>query len=114
MKEAHETLYYLHTPQDEAEADLWLRHYLARYNAQPHRWGRRSRAEDWSANLPEAGIRAMCAWERFCTFAREPERSCRPAPITPSVGLHQELHHGLGDAAQEVAISGFGQQVGRG
>lgn len=74
VKEAHETLYHFHTPRDEAEANLWLRHYLARYNAQPHRSGRHSRAEDWGANLPEAGIRAMCAWERFCAFAREPER----------------------------------------
>jgi hypothetical protein len=74
VKEAHETLYHFHTPQNEAEANLWLRHYLARYNAQPHRSGHHSRAEDWSANLPQAGIRAMCAWERFCAFAREPER----------------------------------------
>ena len=28
VKEAHETLYHFHTPQDEAEANLWLRHYL--------------------------------------------------------------------------------------
>ena len=74
VKEAHETLYHFHAPQDEAEANLWLRHYLARYNARPHRSGQHSRAEDWAANLPEAGIRAMCAWERFCAFAREPER----------------------------------------
>jgi hypothetical protein len=74
VKEAHETLYHFHTPRDEAEANLWLRHFLARYNAQPHRSGRHSRAEDWAANLPRAGIRAMCAWERFCAFAREPER----------------------------------------
>jgi hypothetical protein len=44
------------------------------YNAQPHRGGGRSRLEDWHANLPEAGLRAMCSWERFCAFAREPER----------------------------------------
>lgn len=35
VKEAHETLYHFHAPQDEAEANLWLRHYLARYNARP-------------------------------------------------------------------------------
>ncbi len=29
------------------------------------------------------------------------------------VGLHQQLHHGLGHVAQEVAISGFGQQLGQ-
>ena len=74
VKEAHETLYHFHTPQNEAEANLWLRNYLVRYNAQPHRSEPHSRAEDWSSNLPQAGIRAMCAWDRFCTFAREPER----------------------------------------
>jgi hypothetical protein len=25
-------------------------------------------------HLPPEGIRAMCSWERYCTFAREPER----------------------------------------
>jgi hypothetical protein len=25
VKEAHETLYHFHTPQNEAEANLWLR-----------------------------------------------------------------------------------------
>ena len=25
-------------------------------------------------NLPGDGVRAMCRWERFCAFAREPER----------------------------------------
>ena len=74
VKEAHETLYHFHTPRDEAEANLWLRHYLARYNAQPHRLEARSRAEDWVASLPPEGVRAMCAWDRFRVFAREPER----------------------------------------
>ena len=42
------------------------------------------------------------------------------ALMTPSadqpvhVRLHQELHNGLGHAAQEVAISGFGQKLGQG
>jgi hypothetical protein len=74
VKEAHETLYHFHQPQDEAEANLWLHRYLARYNGQQHRSEAHSRAEDWLAHLPEAGVRAMCAWERFCAFAREPER----------------------------------------
>ena len=30
--------------------------------------------EDWVRQLPPAGLRAMCSWERFCAFAREPER----------------------------------------
>ena len=29
------------------------------------------------------------------------------------VGFHQQLHDGLGDAAQEIAITGFGQQFGQ-
>jgi hypothetical protein len=29
--------------------------------------------EDWVQNLPPEGLREMCSWERFCTFAREPE-----------------------------------------
>jgi len=74
VKEAHETLYHFHTPQNEAEANLWLRNYLVRYNAQPHRSEPRSRTEDWLSTLPETGLRAMCTWDRFRTFAREPER----------------------------------------
>jgi hypothetical protein len=74
VKEAHETLYHFHTPQNEAEANLWLRRYLIRYNSQPHRSEPCSRAEDWLAHLPVEGVRAMCAWDRFRTFARAPER----------------------------------------
>jgi len=74
VKEAHETLYHFHRPETEAEANLWLRRYLLHYNARPHRSAGRSRAEDWLASLPEGGFRAMCSWERFCAFAREPER----------------------------------------
>jgi hypothetical protein len=39
-----------------------------------HRTEPHSRFEDWLDNLPPTGIRKMCSWERFCTFAREPER----------------------------------------
>jgi pyruvate/2-oxoglutarate dehydrogenase complex dihydrolipoamide dehydrogenase (E3) component len=37
VKETHETLYHFHTPENGAEANLWLRRYLVRYNSQPHR-----------------------------------------------------------------------------
>ena len=40
----------------------------------PHRSESHSRLDDWLANLPETGVREMCSWERFCAFAREPER----------------------------------------
>lgn len=74
VKEAHETLYHFHKPENEAEANLWLHRYLAHYNQQAHRSEPHSRLEDWLQHLPENGIREMCSWERFCAFAREPER----------------------------------------
>lgn len=73
VKEAHETLYHFHKPETEAEANAWLARYIERYNGQPHRREPHSRIEDWAQNLPAAGLRQMCSWERFCAFAREPE-----------------------------------------
>ncbi len=74
VKEMHETLYHLHAPETEEEANSWLMQFLLHYNSQPHRNEPHSRMEDWLANLPRIGIRQMCSWERFCTFAREPQR----------------------------------------
>jgi len=74
VKEAHETLYHFHKPATEAEANDWLLRYLLRYNGQPHRSQDHARLADWLANLPPDGLRAMCTWEQFCRFAREPER----------------------------------------
>jgi hypothetical protein len=74
VKEAHETLYHFHQPETEEEANRWLHQYLLNYNGQPHRSENHSRLEDWLKNLPAAGLREMCSWERFCTFAREPEQ----------------------------------------
>jgi len=74
VKEMHETLYHFHQPKDEEEANAWLMNFLVRYNAMEHRSEPHSRMEDWLAHLPASGVRAICSWERFCTFAREPER----------------------------------------
>jgi hypothetical protein len=74
VKEAYETLYHFHQPETEAEANQWLHQYLLNYNDQPHRSETHSRLEDWLQNIPKGGLRAMCSWERFCTFAREPQR----------------------------------------
>lgn len=74
VKDMHETLYHFHRPENEAEANLWLQHYLLNYNRQPHRTEPHSRLDDWLANLPAEGFREMCSWEQFCRFAREPER----------------------------------------
>ncbi|MDG6387591.1 DDE-type integrase/transposase/recombinase [Pseudomonas syringae] len=75
VKEAHETLYHFHKPETEVQANEWLMRYLVRtYNVQGHRCEPHSRIEDWLANLPAEGLREMCTWEKFCRFAREPER----------------------------------------
>ena len=74
VKEAHETLYHFHQPETEEEANRWLHQYLLHYNNQPHRAENHSRLEDWLKHLPQKGLREMCSWERFCTFAREPEQ----------------------------------------
>jgi hypothetical protein len=76
VKQAHETLYHFHQPENEAGANLWLHRYLATYNGQQHRSEPHSRLEDWLRNLPASAVREICTWERFCAFAREPER-CR-------------------------------------
>jgi hypothetical protein len=73
VKEMHETLYHFHEPETEAEANAWLMQFLRRYNTMQHRSAPHSRFEDWRKNLPSSGIRSMCSWERYCTFAREAE-----------------------------------------
>ncbi|MEM9543722.1 MAG: IS481 family transposase [Cyanobacteria bacterium P01_E01_bin.42] len=74
VKEVHETLYHLHEPETEVEANAWLMKFLHYYNKQSHRSEPHSRMEDWLENLPPSGLQKMCSWERYCTFARKPER----------------------------------------
>ena len=73
VKEMLETLYHFHEPETEEEANAGLSRFLLRYNNMQHRSELHSRFEDWLKNIPSSGIRAMCEWERFCRFAREPE-----------------------------------------
>lgn len=74
VKEMHETLYHFHKPETEEEANVWLLNFLLRYNNMEHRSEPHSRFDDWIENISPAGTREMCTWERYCTFAREPER----------------------------------------
>jgi hypothetical protein len=74
VKEVHETLYHFHEPETEEEANQWLARFIITYNAGDHRTEPHSRLDDWLAHLPADGLRQMCTWERFCAFAREPER----------------------------------------
>lgn len=74
VKEVHETLYHFHSPKDLHEANAWIQNYVLRYNENSHRTENHSRIDDWMVKLPKSGIRKMCSWDRFCTFAREPEK----------------------------------------
>lgn len=106
VKELHETLYHFQKPRDEAEANAWLQNFLVRYNAMDHRSEPYSRAEDWLQNLPAGGIRAMCSWERFCTFAREPER--RKVAIDALVTVDGILYEVDADLAGEDVVLWWG------
>ncbi len=103
VKEIHETLFHLHEPETEAEANAGLRRYLVHYNRQDHRKEPHSRIDDWLENVPSTGLREMCNWERFCTFAREPER--RKVDVYAEVtvdGVSYKVDHDL--AGQEVVL----------
>ena len=92
VKEVHETLFHFNEPRNEPEANAWLLNYLVRYNADKHRQESHSRIEDWLTHLPKDGVRAMCSWDRFCTFAREPERRKVGIDARVSVdGTHYEV-----------------------
>jgi hypothetical protein len=106
VKELHETLYHFHAPETEDEANAWLFNFLLRYNDMPHRTEPHSRLDDWVENLPPGGLREMCNWERFCTFAREPER--RKIGIDARVPVDGILYEVAPDLAGESVILWFG------
>jgi hypothetical protein len=103
VKELHETLYHFQKPRDETEANAWLHNFLVRYNAMDHRSEAHSRTEDWLEHPPAGGIRAVCSWERFCTFAREPEQRKVAIDARVSIdGTQYEVAHEL--AGEQVVL----------
>jgi hypothetical protein len=99
----HETLYHFHEPKNEVEANAWLMQFLRRYNNMQHRLESHSRLEDWLRNIPPSGLREMCGWNRFCTFAREPERRKVGADARVSIdSVDYELDPDL--AGEEVIL----------
>ena len=69
----------------------------------PHRSENHSRLEDWIKRLPPEGFREMCSWERFCTFARDPEqRKVDSEACVNANGIRYQLDYGM--ASQEVTL----------
>ena len=92
VKELHETLYHFHQPENEKEANQWLLNFVLRYYEKKHRSESHSRLEDWVAHLPKEGIRKVCSWNRFATFAREPEqRKVGPDAAVSVSGISYQL-----------------------
>jgi len=106
VKEMHETLYHLHEPETEAEANSLLMRFLLHYNSQSHRSEPHSRQEDWNSALPQQGIREMCSWERLCTFAREAER--RKVGIDARISVEGVFYEVEPDLAGETVILWWG------
>ncbi len=106
VKEMHETLYHFHQPETEEEANAWLMNYLARYNQMEHRSEPHSRIDDWVQNLPTTGIREMCSWERFCTFAREPEN--RTVGVDARVSVDGVVYQVDSELAGETVVLWWG------
>lgn len=106
VKDDHETLYHFHRPQNEAEANLWLHRYLLNYNRQSHRSEPHSRLDDWLAHLPAEGLREMCAFDRFCTFAREPER--RKVGVDARITVDGTVYEVDPDLAGEAVVLWWG------
>lgn len=106
VKEMHETLYHLHEPETEAEANALLMRFLLHYNSQSHRSESHSRLEDWNETLPQQGIREMCSWERLCTFARESER--RKVGIDARISVEGVFYEVEPDLAGETVILWWG------
>lgn len=103
IKDTFETLYHFHEPESLEEANQWLHQYLVRYNQMPHRSEPHSRLEDWLKNLTPEGFREMCSWERFCTFAREPENRKTDSEACVSVnGVRYQLDYAM--AGQDVIL----------
>lgn len=103
IKSSLETLYHLQKPETLEEANAWLHKYLQEYNAMNHRHEDHSRMEDWLQNLPSQGFREMCSWNRFRTFAREPEHRNADSNACVGIdGIRYQLSHEM--AGQDITL----------
>lgn len=105
VKECHEVLYHLREPKNEVEANKMLSDYLKKYNDHQHREEPHSRMDDWLNNI-EGSIKQMCSWERFCAFAREPEK--RTVGIDARISVDGSVYEINPDLAGEQVILWWG------
>lgn len=105
VKECHEVLYHLREPKNEVEANQMLADYLKKYNDHQHRQEQHSRLEDWLENI-DGEIKRMCSWERFCAFAREPEK--RVVGIDARISVDGSVYEIDPDLAGEQVVLWWG------
>ena len=106
VKECHEVIYHLREPKNEDEANQMLLNYLKQYNDHQHRSESHSRMQDWIENIQSSGIKEMCSWERFCAFAREPEK--RKVGIDARITVEGTVYEVNPDLAGENVILWWG------
>ncbi len=105
VKECHEVLYHLREPKNEIEANEMLTHYLKKYNDHQHRSEPHSRMVDWVNNI-DGAVKAMCSWERYCAFAREPEK--RKVGIDARISVDGSVYEIAPDLAGENVVLWWG------
>jgi hypothetical protein len=105
VKECHEVLYHLREPKNEVEANQMLSNYLKKYNDHQHRAEPHSRMDDWLENI-DGSVKQMCSWERFCAFAREPEK--RTVGIDARITVDGSVYEVDPDLAGEEVVLWWG------
>jgi hypothetical protein len=105
VKECHEVLYHLREPKNEVEANEMLSQYLIKYNDHQHRSEPHSRMDDWLKNI-DGSVKKMCSWERYCAFAREPEK--RTVGIDARITVDGSVYEIDPDLAGEEVVLWWG------
>jgi len=105
VKECHEVLYHLREPKNEIEANEMLSDYLIKYNDHQHRAEPHSRMDDWLKNI-DGVVKKMCSWERYCAFAREPEK--RTVGIDARITVDGSVYEIDADLAGEKVVLWWG------
>lgn len=82
-----------------------LSDYLKKYNDHQHRTESHSRMEDWLKNI-DGSAKKMCSWERYCAFAREPEK--RTVGIDARITVDGSIYEIDADLAGEKVVLWWG------